>query len=554
MDEDEEEFTLLGAEDTPAYFQDPFREVVSAMEEDEEEMIKTQLPQMPTHCPAPNVTYNGSLLSGPGESRSRSWSGVEAVAFKAVRDVEFEVRVGPFPSDMQRCKLTCVDGQWVGPLCRNSEDEEYAALLKSCELNLHPAHILITYRYQELKLRESTLFPDGSSVEFRCQEDSDFPGHDFALEGNSTLTCHDGRWDSRIPFCRPTTSRTNYSEDAPPRLGVHVPSGHSSVGPAGELLVYPGSIVHLDCLFNRKHGNPEWKIDKEDKDYATGWVIDENDRDWQYRLSLFYVKDEDTNTFTCKTPRGKTNSIRIVVTDMQCPEFDISDVELESRLEGRKIGDKVFFSCPQGFDLVGKNSLKCLRNGLWSAGAPHCQPVRCTALEILDAHLRVLSLNNSFQGKATFLCPFGYRLVGPDAITCGPQGQWTGFVPKCKAISCPPPLPPLNGKLLDNGHYLVGNTVQYLCDEGFVLIGEPIIRCTESGLWSHAPPFCKRACRFPGDPAHGRVTPVKFLYEVGDRILIQCDAGHVNMGRQKLQCNQNGAWSDRMPTCLSYRN
>ena len=32
--------------------------------------------------------------------------------------------------------------------------------------------------------------------------------------------------------------------------------------------------------------------------------------------------------------------------------------------------------------------------GQWSGSTPHCQPVRCTALEILDAHLRVLSLNN----------------------------------------------------------------------------------------------------------------------------------------------------------------
>ena len=46
-------------------------------------------------------------------------------------------------------------------------------------------------------------------------------------------------------------------------------------------------------------------------------------------------------------------------------------------------------------------------------------------------------------------------------------------------------------KVMDNGHYLVGNTVQYSCHEGYVLIGEPIIRCTETGLWSHAPPFCK---------------------------------------------------------------
>lgn len=212
--------------------------------------------------------------------------------------------------------------------------------------------------------------------------------------------------------------------------------------------------------------------------------------------------------------------------DIECPEFDISDVELESRMEGRKIGDQVHFTCPRGFNLKGKNNLRCQRNGkqletarlwclfflkaelyllaftvnvlgVWSGETPHCQPVRCTALEILDAHLRVLSLNNSFQGEASFLCPFGYALVGPESIQCGPDGEWTGYVPKCRAITCPAPLPPINGKVLDNGHYLVGNTVQYSCDEGFVLIGEPIIRCTESGLWSHAPPFCKTFAQFP---------------------------------------------------------
>ena len=65
-------------------------------------------------------------------------------------------------------------------------------------------------------------------------------------------------------------------------------------------------------------------------------------------------------------------------------------------------------------------------------------------------------------------------------------------------------------------------------------------------------PIGKSACRFPGDPAHGRVTPVKFLYEIGDRILVQCDPGFVNTERRKLQCMEDGKWSDRMPSCLSY--
>ena len=72
--------------------------------------------------------------------------------------------------------------------------------------------------------------------------------------------------------------------------------------------------------------------------------------------------------------------------------------------------------------------------GKWSAGPPRCSPIRCVALEILDAHLRVLALNNTYRGLATFLCPFGYRLVGPDSIKCGHEGRWTGSVPSCKGM------------------------------------------------------------------------------------------------------------------------
>ncbi len=46
-------------------------------------------------------------------------TGMESTVFRVIRDVEFEVRVGPFATDLQKCKLTCVAGQWVGPLCRS---------------------------------------------------------------------------------------------------------------------------------------------------------------------------------------------------------------------------------------------------------------------------------------------------------------------------------------------------------------------------------------------------------------------------------------------------
>ena len=45
-----------------------------------------------------------------------------------------------------------------------------------------------------------------------------------------------------------------------------------------------------------------------------GWVVDNKNRDWEFRISVYYVSDEDTNTYICKTPRGKSNSITVIVT------------------------------------------------------------------------------------------------------------------------------------------------------------------------------------------------------------------------------------------------
>ena len=48
--------------------------------------------------------------------------------------------------------------------------------------------------------------------------------------------------------------------------------------------------------------------------FFPGWVVDNKNRDWEFRISVYYVSDEDSNTFICKTPRGKSNSITVIVT------------------------------------------------------------------------------------------------------------------------------------------------------------------------------------------------------------------------------------------------
>ena len=60
------------------------------------------------------------------------------------------------------------------------------------------------------------------------------------------------------------------------------------------------------------------------------------------------------------------------------------------------------------------------------------------------------------------------------------------------AVLCPPPLPPVNGRLVDEGpNYHVGSAVQFMCNERHQLVGESSVVCTETGVWSHPPPFCE---------------------------------------------------------------
>lgn len=44
-----------------------------------------------------------------------------------------------------------------------------------------------------------------------------------------------------------------------------------------------------------------------------GWAIAARERDWKYRLSIYYAKIQDSGIYTCSTPRGLSNSIRVHV-------------------------------------------------------------------------------------------------------------------------------------------------------------------------------------------------------------------------------------------------
>lgn len=59
-------------------------------------------------------------------------------------------------------------------------------------------------------------------------------------------------------------------EDVPPTIVFGLPAGSAAIEPTGTLAVFPGSILHLECLFARRLGNPEWTWTSTFRQYLTG--------------------------------------------------------------------------------------------------------------------------------------------------------------------------------------------------------------------------------------------------------------------------------------------
>ncbi|KAL2715496.1 locomotion-related protein Hikaru genki [Vespula squamosa] len=66
----------------------------------------------------------------------------------------------------------------------------------------------------------------------------------------------------------------------------------------------------------------------------------------------------------------------------------------------------------------------------------------------------------------------------------------------------------------------------------------------------------KVRCPYPGDPPHGRISPLKFWYTPGDNIQVTCSPGYVTPLEpvRKPTCRENGIWSAPPPPCRSYKD
>ncbi|XP_053966348.1 locomotion-related protein Hikaru genki isoform X1 [Anastrepha ludens] len=500
--------------------------------------------------------------------------------FTEVSEIRFPGEIGPL-GDRRLCKIRCVKGKWVGPLCATNEEDDngnvkFQPLYKSCHVNRIPPHLLLSYRNISVtpipsirgsrrnRTSKSTFIsntqinvgwdlPHGHSLQARCKDLGM-----YKLLGESRVLCSNGLWAPRMPSCVPTTLLTNFSDDSAPSIRIKVFNGSGAFEPSGVLAVLPQSSILLDCMYPRVRGIPEWTWTSWYMQYPTGWSHE--DKNLRYRLTIKDIQNSDSGTFTCTSPRGLTNSIAIVVATSTCPQLPEPVSPLTLRLEGNKLGQRAMYRCPPGYRIDGVANATCLASGNWSSPPPTCQAVQCPRLALDDPHLSLVELNTSAWGRAMFKCQWGFKLTGPPRLDCEPTGVWSGPVPRCKAIQCSTPVAPLNGRIggtnLNQRRLTVGALVTFSCNEGHTLVGEPSIICTETGLWSHPPPYCKSQCPYPGDPPNGLIAPLKFNYDSGDYLSVQCRPGFVQYSEngppERPKCQPDGNWSGPVPKCRSY--
>uniref|UniRef100_A0A8C0V218 Seizure related 6 homolog like n=1 Tax=Cyanistes caeruleus TaxID=156563 RepID=A0A8C0V218_CYACU len=279
----------------------------------------------------------------------------------------------------------------------------------------------------------------GTTVEFTCD-----PGHSLE-QGPAVIECinmRDPYWNDTEPLCRATCG--------------------------GELTAVAGVIL-----------SPNWP-----EPYTEG-----EDCIWRIHVG------EEKRLFLDIQLLNITNSDILTIYDGD---------ELSARILGQYVGSsgpqKLYSSSPdltiqfhsdpaglifgkgQGFIM---NYIEVSRND------------SCSDLPEIQNGWKTTSHTELVRGaKITYQCDPGYDIVGSDTLTCQWDLSWSSDPPFCEKIMyCTDPGEVEHStRLISDPVLLVGTTIQYTCNPGFVLEGSSLLTCysreTGTPIWTSRLPHC----------------------------------------------------------------
>uniref|UniRef100_A0A8C3KPM9 Sushi domain-containing protein n=1 Tax=Calidris pygmaea TaxID=425635 RepID=A0A8C3KPM9_9CHAR len=243
---------------------------------------------------------------------------------------------------------------------------------------------------------------------------------------------------------------------------------------------------------------------------------------------------------------------------------ELEKTEVLETTQGFPIGTTVSYVCRPGYmKILGKSSSRtCSEDLQWLPREQFCKERKCNHPgELMHGSVHVTNL--AFGSEATFSCVEGFRLVGPDRVSCVIKDNgvdWSRDLPVCEAIACKPPLSIPNGSYTEAKSYVYQTAVTYSCnqapagDDPFSLIGPATIFCTfdehSNGVWSEAPPQCKVVkCDNPIVENGKKTSGFGLHYRYRDSVMFECNPGYFMTGSDVITCGGDNTWSPSKPVC-----
>uniref|UniRef100_A0A3B5A2A6 Seizure related 6 homolog n=1 Tax=Stegastes partitus TaxID=144197 RepID=A0A3B5A2A6_9TELE len=161
----------------------------------------------------------------------------------------------------------------------------------------------------------------------------------------------------------------------------------------------------------------------------------------------------------------------------------------------------------------------------------------------------------------TYQCYPGYQVVGAELLMCQWDLTWSGDLPSCeRVVSCADPGKVEHSRrVLSGPHFIVGSSIQYICDKGFTLSGNSLLTCFNRGssgpMWNQKLPRCLpetfEPCSHPGTPNYGIPSSNKLHFQAGETLHYSCLTGHQLLGDPVLHCvpGHPSQWSGLPPVC-----
>eukprot|EP00118_Oscarella_pearsei_P004558 m.19733 g.19733 ORF g.19733 m.19733 type:complete len:895 (+) comp27893_c1_seq1:119-2803(+) len=207
----------------------------------------------------------------------------------------------------------------------------------------------------------------------------------------------------------------------------------------------------------------------------------------------------------------------------------------------------ISYHCYPGYILEGESSMCCQSDATWLPTAiPKCKMGLCESpgpIDNGDVSWTCLQANCS----VFYRCDIGFIPFAFHKATCivdNGSAHWRPIHRPCERINCSSPAIPKNGGARGDDYVYQGK-ITYYCNDGYKVVGSPGAHCTAGGTWEPKAPVCLyHRCGHPPD-VHGatfRSAP-KLFYNSGDVVYYTCEFPFKLVGNGSVECGGDGNWT-----------